>query len=76
MPLVVSVDLDAVTVRVGHLNAPETPVVLPLCLDNARCPEALVRGSDGSLVRQPEAEVVRLPRRPLPLLANLRTWRP
>jgi hypothetical protein len=59
VPLVVSVDLDAVAVGVGHLNAHETPVVLPLRLDNARCPEAVARGADGSLVRQPEAEVVR-----------------
>ena len=57
--LVVSVDLDAVAVGVGHLNAHETPVVLPLRLDDARRPEAVARGADGSLVRQPEAEVVR-----------------
>ena len=56
MPLVVSVDLDAVAVGVGHLNAHETPVVLPLRLDNARCPEAVAHGADGSLVRQPEAK--------------------
>jgi hypothetical protein len=31
------------------------PVVLPLGLDNARCSEAVARGADGSLVRQPEA---------------------
>jgi hypothetical protein len=52
----VSVDLDAVAVGVGHLNPHETPVALPLRLDNARCPDAV---AVGSLIRQPEADVVR-----------------
>jgi hypothetical protein len=55
----VSVDLDAVAVGVGHLNAHETPVVLPLRLDDVHCPQAAAPGADGSLVRQPQDGVVR-----------------
>ena len=52
MPPVVSLDIDAVAVGVGHLNAHEAPVVPQLRLHNARCPEAVARGANGSLVRQ------------------------
>jgi len=59
LPASVGVDLDAVAVRIGDLDAHESPIALPLGLGDASGAEVLARSPYGCLVGKPEPEMVR-----------------
>ena len=56
----VGVELDAVAVGIGDLDAHEPAVVLPFGLDHPSSAEAFARRAHGCIIRQPKAEVIRV----------------